>query len=226
VVAYLTLLAIACLLVGLIRKRYYRLCYSLFAYLIAVVICDSLILVWPGRFYTWTFWNAKESLFVALKLAVAMELASVVFQAFPGARATARLAIGVGLVAIVVLVLVAAQGPAQTVARHLQPRLANATAVLFASLWGLAIYYNLPLHQWHAAILRGFVPYLLVFTIALRLTVSLGWQARPWASLADTCAYLAMLLYWFMELLRPEPPPPADPEVVTRLQPWRARLAR
>lgn len=230
VVAYLTLATLALLVVAGVRRRYHRLCYTLPLYLATVFVCDLLILLWPGRFYTWGFWTLKEALYVALKLAVAIELASLVFQAFPGARATARLVLQLGLVGLVAMVFLpipeapVPHVPGFALAWQILPRLTNTTAILFAAVWGLTLYYNVPQHPWHLAIMRGFVPYLLVFTVALRLTA--GPTTRAWTSLADTVSYLAMLLYWFSALLRPEPPPPADPQMVERLQPWRARLAR
>ena len=226
-IGYLTLVLIALVLVAMVRRRYHRLCYSLPIYLGAVLLGDLLILLWPARFNTWTFWAVKEALYAVLKLAVAIELSSLIFQAFPGARASARLIVGLGLlVALAMVFLPIPDAASETIAQQILPRLANATAVLFAAVWALALFYNTPRHPWHAAILRAFVPYLLVFQVALRLTAYLGVQGGVWASLAATGAYLAMLAYWFVSLLRPEPPPAADPEVVRRLQPWRARLMR
>ena len=98
IISYLTLVLIALVLVALVRRRYHRLCYSLPIYLATVLVGDLLILLWPGRFYTWGFWIIKEALYVVLKLAVAIELASTVFQAFPGARASARLVLVLGLI--------------------------------------------------------------------------------------------------------------------------------
>ena len=233
-VAYLTLALMAALIGGLIARRYYRLCYSIGPYVGATLLADLLILAWPATFFTWTFWTAKTTLIALLRLAIALELGTLIFQAFPGARATARFTLGLGLLALIAGLYLPIDPPppssstehaVSVVAGSLHPRLSNGAAVLFAMLWVLVLYYRVPLHPWHLSILAGIVPYLMVFTLAVKAMDTLGWGTAL-SGMWESAAYLLLMAFWNWAVWRKEPPPPADPRTVALLQPWRARLAR
>src|SRR5262249_4212593 len=129
--------ALLALLVGLLVNRLYRVGHVFTSYIAAIAISEGLILAWPSRFYTWTFWGFKQTLFATVRFGSALELVGYTFQAFPGAKATARgtmlLSLGGILVALVVVPGAAADLP--SLAQDLQPRLANGTALLFAGIW-------------------------------------------------------------------------------------------
>src|SRR5258706_6427246 len=97
----LDLVLIPLLLVGLVRHRLYRLCYSFPAYLFAVWAGDLMLLAWPAVFYHASFWQVKETAYAVLKCTMALELGALAFQAFPGATARARRFVLVVLVGIV-----------------------------------------------------------------------------------------------------------------------------
>jgi hypothetical protein len=70
----------------------------------------------------------------------------------------------------------------------------------------LVVWYQVPLHAWPRAILLGFVPYLLVFVIALDLLKRHGWAAlHAGAGILDSAAYLALLLFWNRVVWRRDP---------------------
>ncbi len=210
---------------GLLLRRLHALCYSFLPYVLAVAAGDALMLGWPERFYRWGFWVAKETACGALKLAVAVELGLLAFQAFPGALRRARqVALVVALATLAALAVPVRSTDMGDMALELQPRVDNGSAMLFMGVWALILWYRIPMHRIHRAILRGFVPYLLVATLGLKLVATLGWNVREQAGLLDSGAYLAMLAYWTWEVWRRVPEPLADPAVVARLQPWRARL--
>ncbi len=214
----------ALILMGLCRDRLYRASYGFVAYLSAVMLGDCLGLLRPQVFlYPWSVWLFRETVYAVLKLATALELAGLVFQSFPGAAASARRAILASLgFAFALLALGVPSAPdLQTLVSNLLPRLAEGTVLVFCAVWGAALWYHLPLHRVHKAILRGLVPYLLAFTIARGLIVSLGWHVWEWANMADILAYLVALTYWAWEAWRPAPP---ESEFLRELQPWRARL--
>jgi hypothetical protein len=216
-----------CLLVGLVWRRLHRVCRTFPVYVGAVFAGDVLALAWPERFHNWTFWTFKEAAYGIFKLGIALELTSLTFRAFPGARAAARraLALGTGLLVTGLLALDLAEADDWAkLFMEIHPRLANGTALLFACVWALVLWYNLPVHPFHRALLRGFVPYLLVFTVAYRLLATWGWDFRYQMSLASAGSYLLMLVYWTVVAWRPQAPPPADPALVQRLQPWRDTL--
>ena len=226
-VTYGVALVMPLLLAGLFWRRLYRIAYFFTAYLIAIWSAEVLILLWPARFYTWGFFLAKETVFGLLSFGTAMEMVAYTFQAFPGARATARGTLLVGLAFILVALLSApieSSGGFAGLAQDLHPRLANGTALLFAGLWALVLWYNLPIHPFHRAILRGLVPYLVVFTVLVRLLATLGWQVREEAGLADGLSWLVVVLYWTVEAWRRPRDLGVGPDVMSALQPWRDRL--
>jgi hypothetical protein len=215
------------LLAGLVRRRLYRVCRTFPVYTTAVLAGEVLMLAWPERFHNWSFWTFKEAVYGLLKLGIALELASLTFRAFPGARATARrvLALGIGLLVTGLLALDLTEADEWSkLFMEIHPRLANGTALLFACIWGLVLWYNLPVHPFHRALLRGFVPYLLVYTVAFRLLAVWGWDLRHTLGFTNSAAYFLMLVYWTVVAWRPQAPPPADPALVHRLQPWRDTL--
>ena len=146
-------------------------------------------------------------------------------------RSAARSAVRRVIVIMLVLILAAvffrpvADPTASSLALAIHPRLANGTALLFAAVWMLILWYNVPVHPLHRAILRGFVPYLLVFTVVLGLTDTLNANpaARRIINLANGLSYLLMLLYWTWSVWRPQEES-ANPELLRKLQPWRDRL--
>ena len=208
---------------GLVARRLYRLSYGFTAYLAAVALSETLIFLWPARFFTWNFWLVKETTYGLCKLALALELTFLAYQAFPSAHHTARRVILLVLLLVLALVLVGVPEGSDfpTLARELLRRLAEGTALVFTAVWGLVLWYRLPLHRLHRAILRGLVPYLLVFAAARSLTLALGWNVRTTVNLADAGTYVLLLAYWAWEVWRRAP---AEPEFLRALQPWRARV--
>src|SRR5260370_26622509 len=222
-------IAVACMvqvltlavLVGLFRRRRYRVCYSFVGYLLAVLVGDMLLFVGPNNlqeggwlynflgnegFYSRRFWLAKEVLLNLLKFAVALELAYRTFRAFPGARSTARRVLFVAFAAIVVSVAAFLPQVSEVndtdlinrLAGQLQPRVLNGTVWLLTGIASLVLWYRLPVDRFHKAILTGFVPFLLVFTLALNAIDSHGWSdpILKAVNYVHTLAYVLLLAYW------------------------------
>jgi hypothetical protein len=196
----------AVLLAGLVVRRRYRACYSFALYLIAVVVADSLILASPDRFHQWGFWILKETVHSLLKFAIALELALRTLQGFPGARATAR-----GVVLLVLLLALAGllaeplEGSAtlDELVSRLHPLILNAAIWLFTAIAAVILWYRLPVDAFHKAILIGFVPYLLVFTVAINALASIGRQFDTLVGYVHAVAYLLLLVYWTYAAWRP-----------------------
>jgi hypothetical protein len=221
----LTILGLAALLVGIIFRRLYRACFSFPFYAAAVLVTELLIFFWPSRYHVWGFWMVKEALLALLKVAVALEIAALSFTAFPGARATSRWVITSILTLTVAAAAAAVYSAAATlvsVAQALHSWLANGTALLFVGVWAVILYYRLPLHPFHRALLRGLVPYMAVFTLALGLLRDLGAKAWAWTALADGGAYVLLVAYWTWYVWTYHEESPTDTHL--QLQPWRARL--
>src|SRR5262245_12936153 len=199
-------------LAGLWSRRFYRLCYAFTAYLAAVALGEALILLWPDRFYSWAFWQGKETLYGLLKLAIVLELGSLTFQVFPGARAKARWLALFALLATLATMLSIPPDSHQeltwlaALAVEVHSRLANGTVLLLALTWILVFWYHVPLHRLHRAILRGLGLYLVVLAMLLRLVANLGADSRDLASHVSGFAYVALLGYWTWEVWRPAQP--------------------
>lgn len=211
-------------LAGLARYQRLHLCRAFPVYLAAVALGDLLAMAWPGVFFTWSFYVGREVLYAALKLAIVLQLAAVCFDAFPGARAAARRALLLVLAALAVAALLpAGAAGAEGLAYALQPRVANGTAGAFLALWALVLWYRIPIHPIHFAILKGFVPYLLVSAVNVRLPLDLATHLAGVASRLSGLPYVLVLSYWAWAAWRPEEVPDAPASLVRRLQPWRFR---
>jgi hypothetical protein len=216
--------------VGIVARRRAHLCWSFTAYLALILSCNCLSTFWPDRFYTNWFWILKQSLYDAFKMAIALELAYRVFQAFPSAQATARKVVFV-LLFVTALVLTGVpraaspEGPSIYGAALLEwePRLLTGMIWVLNGLALLVIWYRVPMHTFHKAILLGFVPYLLVFTTLLSLLKHYGWEILPIIQAAEPAAYLLLVGWWAYAAWAPESAPDVSPAVLQFLQPWRAR---
>lgn len=199
-------LILVVLLVGLVAKGGHRACYSFTLYLAAVLIPDVMVTAWPERFYIWEFWMLKEIVHNLLKFAIAIELAIRSFRAFPAARATARSAVFVVLLVCLAAVLAVPveRGELRDLASQLHPRILNGTIWLFTAIAAVILWYRLPVHALHKAILIGFVPYLLIFTVAMNALDAVGRHIHDLAAYAHTGAYLALLCYWTYAAWRPQ----------------------
>jgi hypothetical protein len=222
-------LLLAILLGGLFARRRARFCVAFTVYVAAVVVSNSLILLWPERFYAWWFYLTKELTLNVIKLAVALELTLRVFQAFPRARKTARNAL---LLVLAITVVAVASAPSRAPATgreewasalvlSIQPRITNGTAWLFGAIFAVILYYRVPLHHLHKAIAAGFMAYLLLFTFVLDFLSRAEPGVYRAMAYASPMAYTLLEVYWAWAAWRRDEPPPADKDVVDRLQPWR-----
>jgi hypothetical protein len=222
-VDYIGLGALGLLLLGLFRQGLWRCARAFSAYLAAIMLVTLAIRAWPGTFHSPEFYVLKECLYGLLKLAMAVEIAVLTSQAFPGAHLRARRWLAFGTLA---LTLALAAGlrhgtGATDLTENVLPRLANGTALLLAGVWGLILWFHLPVHPVHRAILRGLVPYLLVFTVLLSVLRAFRWQILEPVSALNNLCYMILLVYWCWVVWARPQDPPVDPALVRQLQPWR-----
>jgi hypothetical protein len=206
-------------LLGLFARKRQGACWSFTAYLTAVFSSESLISAWPDRFYRSEFWLAKESVHALLKFAIALEVGLRTFQAFPGAKNTLRrvLLAGLGLTYLGVLAVPGQDVDYGRLANQVLPRILNGTVWLFTAVVALILWYRLPVAPLHKEILAGFVPYLLVFTVALNAVHAFGWEVRAFVGYAHTSAYLAVLVYWNLAAWRAAGGPDRAPGLPARV---------
>jgi len=203
-------LALLVLLAGLALRGRVRLCWSFAAYALAILAGNSLASFWPDRFYTPSFWVLKQGAYDILKMAVALELAWRVFEAFPGARRTARLALLALLTVSTLALAVLTPPPTYFYLWEWQSGIATAALWLLTATALLVVWYQVPVHEWQRAIMLGLAPYLLVFVTALDLLRRHGWPAlHAGAGILDSAAYLALLLFWNWVAWRRDPVPAA-----------------
>jgi hypothetical protein len=197
-VAWLAVVLEATLLSALVLRRHYSASLVFPLYVLAVLGPDMLFSAWPERFFTWENYLFKEIVHNLLKFALALELAYRTFRAFPGALTTARVVLLVLLVVIGVVTLAAplpARDPAD-IDIEWHARILNGTIWVFTGIAVVVLWYRVPVHALHKAILVGLVPYLLIFSSWMRALVEMGWNdARPYWRF-HTLAYVALLFYW------------------------------
>ena len=206
-VGRVTIVLVASALLGLAWSGRWRLWYTFPILLLVVLTHDLLVGVWPARFYRGGVWQAKEATLVLVRLAMVIELTVRVFRGFPGAMATARrllIVIFAGTFAAVAALPTTHDGYVGFVG-ELMPRILNGTVWLFSALAVLILWYRLPVHWFQKAILLSYVPYLLVFTVAMNALGYLGWQRGAWLDQLNVWAYFLLLLFWTWMAWRPEP---------------------
>jgi len=223
-IAHLVKILVLLTLAGILARRRWSHCWSFATYLAVVLLCNSLVSFWPERFYQPWFYLIRTGLYDGLKVAIAVELAYRTFQAFPGASATARRAVFLLAIASTAALMAVPWDSSYGAALfEWEPRILTATIWLFNVLAVMVIWYRVPIHAYHKAILLGFVPYMLVFTILLRLLRHYGWDILPLVQAADPAAYMLLMGWWAWAAWQPETVEEVSPEVMGILQPWRVR---
>ncbi len=194
-------------LAGVIVRRRWRLWYTFALLLLVVAVHDVLVALWPSQFHRNHVWRAKEATLILIRLAMVIEITARVFRHFPGALATARklLIVIFASTFFTVMALPVREGGHAGFVGELMPRVLNGSVWLFAAQAILILWYRLPVHWFQKEILLGYVPYLLVFTVAMNSLGDLGWQRGAWVDRISSAAYIALLLYWTYVAWRREP---------------------
>jgi hypothetical protein len=198
----------------ILRRHYQRM--PLFTLYAGGSVLSGVVL---GFHYTRDAWMVQQAVMVALRFGVTLELIYRIFGAFPAAAATARRVMFVILVATA-LTAISLSTPAAVYTRsHAEaiPRLAAAAAWILTALAVLVLWYRLPLAPLPRAILMGYTPYLLIFTISLSLLFDASTEhLRPWLGYMDLFAFIVLVNYWIRVAWRTAPEatvsyPPAAP---------------
>jgi hypothetical protein len=212
-------LAVA-IVAGLAVRHRLGVCHTFVPYLLSAELADLLVLLWPGYFHTQWFWVSTQMVVNLLRFALALELTYRTFRAFPSARGAARGALLLVLLVTLALVVAGTQDAAPLpggdslapVISRIQPRILNGTIWLLTAMSGLILWYRLPVHRFHKAILTGLVPYLLVFTTALNLLDTQGWNILENVNYVYTGAFGVLLGYWTWAAWRRAEAPERAPE--------------
>ena len=213
-------LCILATLVGLFARKRAHLCWSFVAYLVTVLVCNSLISFWPEQFYTPWFYILQQGLFDALKLGVAAELTYRTFRAFPGAASRARLLLAPLFAFTAMFVISVPNGATYNdmVVRY-HPQVQTGAIWVMTGIALLIAWYRVPVHAMHRAILLGFASYLLIFVTLSNILRDFGAVelARP-LGLIDSYAYLFLMGWWAYATWVPAYRPVLSLDVLRRLQ--------
>lgn len=196
-IANLVRTAVLLIFVGLLVRRRSHLCWSFTAYMAAVLAGNSMVSFWPERFYTRWFYILKESVYNVLMLCIAAELAYRVFRAFPGALARARRVLAPLLAVITVGIISVPTGTdfIDIVTRY-HPQIQTGVIWLLSATAVLTVWYNIPLHFVHRALLLGLSSYLIIFATLGNILRSFGFERlRGMIGTVDSYAYLALVAW-------------------------------
>ena len=208
------------ILVGLFARRRAHLCWGFVAYLVTVLVFNSLMSFWPDQFYRLWFYSLMLDLLNVMKLAVAAELTYRTFRAFPGAAARVRVLLApVFFVPVLFVSKVPAGASYQEIVQLYQPQLQTGVIWIITAITLLIAWYRVPVHAMHRAILIGFAAYLLIFTTLLNAQRDFGFdQFRNFFNLADGPAYILLLCWWAYAAWVPARRPVLALDVLKRLQ--------
>jgi hypothetical protein len=218
--------AIFMALVGIVVRDRARYCWSFTAFLAAVFTGEMLVIAWPDVFFTPKAWMIRQFIYSVLKMTIAVQLAAIVFAAFPGAKARARRVLFLMLIVTAsMMVGMPAALSYQGVAVEWMPRVLSGTIWLMTGIAILVVYYRIPLDPFHKAILTGFVPYNLICVSLGDLMHRYGFiEFIPYFNMVQPPAYFLLFAYWAKQTWRRDEVPEAvSPALLQALHPWRAR---
>ncbi len=219
-VANLCSVVMVLLVMGLVLTRRYRLSRFFFAYILAVLVADRLIVAWPETFYAAWFWTLKENVFAVFKMAIALELGLLTFSEFPRARRLFLSIVAAAAAAVAVLAIAPARlQPGDAAIGWVSAVVTREQAGLLyvlASVIAIAAYYRVPFHPFHRGVVLGFALYLVAFTGSVALLRAFGASFWPVYAALDPAAYASTVGVWTWYAWRALPAPSA------RLQPWAA----
>lgn len=225
----ITIVLLALVIIGLATSGRWRRINALPVYTILLLSTQLAVFLWPARFYVWHAWLGQELLARLLSAAVVIEILMRIFAVMPAARQVAvRALAGVALLTVVALLSVripyreapfGADPLMLALVVDVLPRLAYLTMVVCLLALALTWFYRVPLDPLHRAIMYGFTPYLTVYALTRGSTQ--GAVDHAVANMANTAAYILMLLLWAHAAWRREREPPAARGLMELVQPWR-----
>lgn len=211
------------LLGTLLWRRHYRRMPVFVLYVAGVQVFNVVYMLHP----TWETYMLLQIVAASLRFGLALELTNCIFGAFPAAAVTARRVMLLILVATAVTAMATAPPNVTYTRMHAEfvPRMASAAIWMVTALAALVLWYRLPLAPLPRAILMGYAPYLLLFTILMSLLFEGGSpRVRLWVGYLDPLAFFVLIHYWLRVAwrTRPEsalvfPSPPVGAQVPGRV---------
>jgi hypothetical protein len=180
---------------GTFARHRYRLWWSFAVYLLAVTLSTALQAFWPERFVTAEFWQFKETAYMVLRFAMAIELGFRTLRHFPGAFAIARRLIFVVVAVTFIAVFYGPRGEYPVFLGERLPRVLNGSAWTLITLSAVILWYRIPLLSFQKSILLSYIPYLIISTIVLRQFAVAEFHRPVW-QYVNQLTYVALLTFW------------------------------
>jgi len=198
---------IALLAILIVRRHYQRL--PIFTVFVTGTIASGTFL---RLNYTWNGFMIYSVVLAALRFGLAFELTRGIFGAFPAAAATARrVMFAILMVTAVIAFLMTSRSATYTrVHAEAVPRLGATAIWILTAFAGLVLWYRLPLAPLPRAVLIGYAPYLLVYTVGLSLLFSA--EAHPYRALigyVNSLTFMLVVGHWMRVAWRTAPEPSA-----------------
>jgi hypothetical protein len=219
-IAHAVAILLAVVAAGLMVRRRANLCWSFVLYVLATLTATQLSVIWPERFAVFTFFSIKQTVLVVFKIIVALEIWQHSFSFFHRARVRVAVLLAGALLATATAVQMVPPdlAPYDALIGVVYPRQQAGTLALFAIIVMAALWYRVPLHPLHRAILVGFAAYLTLSACLASIVGFAGGGAwLPLLGRLDQLGYLATTVWWAWAAWRPIQAPSAT---VSRLQPW------
>lgn len=189
-------LLLAVLVTILFRRAKARQCILFSIYVVAAALFTCLILFFPQH-YSPQAYMVKQGIYDSLLFGMSLELAMRTFAAFTGIARFARLALGAAVALSTMAILLATPESADyTSFVRFQPGITAAGIWCLAFVGLLIVWYQIPVPTFTRAIILGYVPYLMVFTVYVDLITRLGWGAIQNLNILNAVAYDAVAGYW------------------------------
>jgi hypothetical protein len=202
------------ILASLLLSGTWKVSKAFFAYMVAVAVPDFLFVVWPAS-YVWPFWITKEMAQSALKLAMALEIMVLVFAGLPRARRAAENVLALLLVVTLFRLSLAHLDGLHGSFIEWIAIVNNGTAFAFCAVFILALWYRMPMHPLHRAILAGLIAYLVGISMIFNIVGS------SWSALhrnGQALGYALVLILWLNAAWQREAIPEGAP--LEELRPW------
>lgn len=206
-------LALLATAAGLLRRGRWRLCLGFAVYLTVVVGFNLAIVIWPHRLFNAVFWTISHGAFEVSKLWIGLEIAYRSFNGRGGASAATRRTV-LAVVGLLALVISAARFDVSGRifgASRFSPLFSGSLCVFVATL-AVARACGVTLHPFHAALLKSFAAYLVVFEMYRRLALEYGLPNSPYLSSVEPFAFVGLACWWaYVAWRRQSSPVPPRP---------------
>jgi hypothetical protein len=187
---------LAVLVCLLFQRAKAKQCILFSIYAAAATLFTTVFLLFPGQYSPEAF-MVKQGIYDSLLFGMSLELAIRTFAAFNGIAAFVRLLLGAAIAVSTGLILIATPAnPDYSSFIRFEPGITAAGIWCLAFVGLLIVWYQIPVPTFTRAIILGYVPYLMVFTVYVDLITRLGWGAIQNLNLLNAVAYDAVAGYW------------------------------